>query len=250
MCFFAENIKFTLLLFFNLVDFKGITMSVSKIILIVIAVVCCAVGSAGATYYVMDYIKQTEIYDLTTYYQTRVSNLTTYFENEIYDLQEELNTTNTQLSDVKKELEQINLSLQENVSELEKLRSGDKYELHDPTYNEVASFIASDKTDEIPYDNETFDCQHFAQTINDNAENRGIRCAFVIVHFYETNTGHMIVGFNTVDQGMVYIEPQSDEWVENLEVGNEYWTDCVVPKGNYYYEDAPDDTIKEVLVFW
>ena len=51
---------------------------------------------------------------------------------------------------------------------------------------------------------------------------------------------------------MVDIETQSDEWVENLEVGNDYWTDCVVPNGNYYYyyEEAPDDTIKDILIFW
>ena len=70
------------------------------------------------------------------------------------------------------------------------------------------------------------------------------------IYFYDTDAGHGIVGFNTVDQGMVYVEPQSDEWVKNLEIGNDFWTDCIVPNGNYYYEDAPNDTIKEILLFW
>ena len=60
----------------------------------------------------------------------------------------------------------------------------------------------------------------------------------------------MIVGFDTVDKGMVYIEPQTDEWVENLLAGNEYWTDCVVPAQGYYYEDVSNDTVKEILNFW
>jgi hypothetical protein len=211
-----------------------------------IATAVCIFASAGFTYYFMDDVKQTEINNLKNYYGCEIGNLNsliTYYENE-------LNRINNQLSNLKENLEQTNLSLQENISELEKLQSGNKYELHDPTYNEVANFIASDTTDEIPYDSETFDCEHFSQLVNNNSENQGMRCAYVILYFYDTNTGHAIVGFNTVDRGMVYVEPQSDEWVENLEVGNDYWTDCVVPNDDYYYEDAPNDTIKEILIFW
>jgi len=226
-------------------------MDAIKILLIAMA--ACIFASAGFTYYFMDDVKQTEINNLKNYYECEVGNLNsliTCYENETDSLEEELNKINNQLSDVKEKLEQTNLSLQENISELEKLQSGNKHELHDPTYNEVANFIASDTTDEIPYDTETFDCEHFSQLVNNNSENQGMRCAYVILYFYDTNTGHAIVGFDTVDRGIVYIEPQSDEWVENLEVGNDYWTDCVVPNDNYYYEDIPNDTIKEILVFW
>ena len=219
-------------------------MNAIKILLVIMAV--CIFVSAGFTYYFMDDVKQTEVNNLKNYYECEMGNLNslvTYYENEIDNLEETLSRIDSQL-------EQTNLSLQENISELEKLRSGNKYELHDPTYNEVANFIASDTTDEIPYDGETFDCEQFSQLVNNNSENQGIRCAYVILYFNDTNTGHAIVGFNTTDRGMVYIEPQSDEWVENLEVGNDYWTDCIVPNGDYYYEDAPNDTIKEILVFW
>jgi hypothetical protein len=140
--------------------------------------------------------------------------------------------------------------LQQNISELEKLRSGDNYSLHDPTYNEVLNFIENDKTNEKNYIEDVFDCEQFSQQVNANAENIGIRCAYVIIYFYDTDAGHGIIGFNTVDQGMVYVEPQTDEWVENLKEGNDYWTDCLVPKGNYYYEDSPNDTIKEILLIW
>lgn len=216
-------------------------------------IVICVSSSAGATYIVVDNIKQSDIDNLENYYDSQMNNLEsviTYYENETLNLNEELSSTNDRLSGVQGELEQTNLSLQENISELEKLQFGDKYQMHDPTYYEASRFIASDTTDEIPYNNETFDCEDFCQQINNNAENRGIRCAYVVLYFYDTNTGHAIIGFNTVDRGMVYVEPQSDEWVENLEVGNDYWTDCVVPKGGYYYEDAPNDTIKEFLIFW
>lgn len=216
-------------------------------------IVICVSSSVGATYIVVDNIKQSDIDNLENYYDSQMNNLEsviTYYENETLALNEQLGSTNDRLSEVQQELEQTNISLQENISELEKLQSGDKYQLHDPTYYEVSRFIASDTTDEIPYNNETFDCEDFCHQINNNAENRGIRCAYVVLYFYDTNTGHAIIGFNTIDREMVYVEPQSDEWVENLEVGNDYWTDCVVPKGGYYYEDAPNDTIKEILIFW
>ena len=122
--------------------------------------------------------------------------------------------------------------------------------MHDPTYNELTSFIAQDKTNEEEYIEDVFDCEQFSQQVNTNAENAGIRCAYVVIYFDGTDAGHGIVGFNTVDRGMVYVEPQSDEWVENLEIGNDFWTDCIVPTGNYYYDDSPNDTIKEILLFW
>jgi len=229
-------------------------MKINKVILIAFVVnVLCVVGSAGGTYYVMNNIRQNMVYDLSIFYGDQISNLTSSlfsYENDVIELQEELNITVDQLTEIKEELLQVNLSLQENASELTELKSGNKFELHDPTYNEVYSFIASDKTNENTYIEDIFDCEHFSQQINNNAESLGIRCAIVVVYFQETNTGHMIVGFNTVDNGMVYIEPQTDEWVENLVAGNEYWTDCVVPKNGYYYQDVSNDTVKEVLVFW
>ena len=220
---------------------------------IIIALIICMVISIGSTYYYMDRTTQIEIKSVKNYYESEMGNLrsyVSYMENTTNELNEEIEDVNGLLSDVREELELTNISLQENLSELEKLKSGDKYDLHDPTYNEVVSFIAQDKTDEEEYIEDVFDCEQFSQQVNTNAENIGIRCAYVVIYFNGTDAGHGIVGFNTVDRGMVYVEPQSDEWVENLEVGNDFWTDCIVPNGNYYYEDAPNDTVNELLLFW
>ena len=70
------------------------------------------------------------------------------------------------------------------------------------------------------------------------------------MYFDGTDTGHAIVGFNTVDRGMVYVEPQTDEWVENFKIGKQYWTECIVPNDGYFYEDSAHDTIREILVYW
>jgi len=220
---------------------------------IIIALIICMIISVGATYYFTEKTRQTDINSLKSYHECEMGNLRSYvshMENITDELTEEIEDADDLLSDIQEELELTNISLQENISELDNLKSGNNYDLHDPTYNEVVSFIAQDKTNEEEYIEDVFDCEQFAQQVNTNAENIGIRCAYVVIYFDGTNAGHGIVGFNTVDRGMVYIEPQSDEWVENLTVGNDFWTDCIVPNGNYYYEEAPNDTVKEVLLFW
>ncbi len=209
--------------------------------------------SLGVTYYFMEKTKQTAVNNIESYYECEMGNLrsyVSYMENTTDGLNEDIEEVEILLSDVREQLGLINSSLQENISELTKLKSGNNYNLHDPTYNELVSFIARDKTNEEEYIEGVFDCEQFSQQVNTNAENAGIRCAYVVIYFDGTDAGHGIVGFNTVDQGMVYVEPQSDEWVENFEIGNDFWTDCIVPTGNYYYEDSPNDTIKEILLFW
>ena len=179
-----------------------------------------------------------------------LNSLVTYVENDNSNLNDEINYLDNYLLDIKAVLENKNQSLSENISELELLKSGDIYNLHDPTYNEVRNFILSDTTDEHEYISGIYDCKNFAKDVNNNAKNLGIRCCFVFLYFYDTDTGHVIVGYNTIDRGMVYVDPQNDEFVENLVVGNEYWTECVIPSGPYTYEDVPNDTIKEIIIFW
>lgn len=234
-------------------------MNQKKNIIVVLLVVLCTVGSAGATYFYMNEVKQNEVSSLKTDYQSDIATLgqvissyqqeTNSLEDQIDDLNEGIDDTAEYITSLKEKWSLTNTSLQENVSEVQNLRTGSKFYLHDPTYAEVKDFIASDDTEQNIYDVDTFDCENFCIEINNNAEDQGMRCAFIIMYFYEKTTGHMIVGFDTIDQGMVYVEPQTDEWVD-LEIGKEYWTECILPEEGYYYSDHPDDTIKEILTFW
>jgi hypothetical protein len=136
-------------------------------------------------------------------------------------------------------------------SELVKARAGTKYYMHDPTFSEVEEFISQDTTNEFEYVNDTFTCKNYAQVVNNNAEELGIRCAYVVLMF--KNGSHAIVGFNTTDRGMIYIEPQEDDLILILEIGKQYWTECVIPKDDTYYYDDPedyDDTIIDILLYW
>jgi hypothetical protein len=84
------------------------------------------------------------------------------------------------------------------------------YNLRDPTYEEATHFIRSDQTDKNQY-NQSYTCINFANDFRNNAFNEGYRCGYVTIEFRETN--HVIVCFNTSDNGLIFIEPQSDEIV-------------------------------------
>ncbi len=220
---------------------------------LVIGIIVGIISSASSTYFLVNSQKNEEISILKNSYESELSNIESakdFFQNENENLNSEIEELTQNLLLLQNSFKKLNTSFQENLTELESLRNGNDYNLHDPTYIEVLTFISEDQTDKISYDEETFNCQHFASIVNNNAQNIGIRCAFVLLNFYDTNAGHAIIGFNTLDRGMVYIEPQSDDFVEDLEIGKQYWTECVVPSGEYIYEDIENDNISEIIVSW
>lgn len=127
---------------------------------------------------------------------------------------------------------------------------GHGYTLRDPTYKEVITFLREDKTDKNEYIKDTYGvyvCSHFARDVDNNAEEAGLRCAFVELRYPEE--GHAIVAFNTIDEGLVYFEPRTDERARPV-VGKRFYQ-CIEPKPGYYYEKpAFDDTIMDILVIW
>jgi hypothetical protein len=82
--------------------------------------------------------------------------------------------------------------------------------LRDPTYEEALHFIRSDQTDKNQY-NQSYTCFNFANDFRNNALNEGYRCGYVAIEFGEAS--HAIVCFNTSDNGLIFIEPQTDEIV-------------------------------------
>jgi len=74
----------------------------------------------------------------------------------------------------------------------------------DPTYADLLIFLKADKTDEQAYTN-AYTCADFAETLHNNAEKAGIKCAWVGCHFTQ-GIGHAFNEFNTTDQGIVYID--------------------------------------------
>ena len=76
----------------------------------------------------------------------------------------------------------------------------------DPTWNELESFLLFDDTNSITYADGNFVCWNFAETLKNNAENAGIRAAYVYVEFVDCKFAHAINAFNTTDRGLVFID--------------------------------------------
>ena len=161
-------------------------------------------------------------------------------ESELEIAEEELKTTREGLETTKEELAHLKISY-------DGLVTGHGYTIKDPTYNRMMSFIGEDKIDKKRYVEGKYTCSHFAMDVCNNAEEEGFRCAFTIILYAEG--GHAIIAFNTIDEGLIYIEPQSDELVEP-EIGKSYYQ-CVIPKpGSSREKPDYDDTIEEILVIW
>ena len=124
---------------------------------------------------------------------------------------------------------------------------GHGYILKDPTYKEVVEFLKLDQTNENKFVENTYVCSHFARDAGNNAEEKGLRCAFVEIR--HTEQGHTIIAFDTIDRGLIYFEPQTDEVVKPV-IGKPYYQ-CIEPRPGFYYEKPPhDDTIMDILVIW
>jgi hypothetical protein len=128
--------------------------------------------------------------------------------------------------------------------------TGHGYTLRDPTYREAVSFLERDKTSDNEYDDSDYGiyvCTHFARDVCNNAEAEGLRCA--IVHLIFPDSGHAIIAFDTIDEGLVYFEAITDDRA-NPEIGKRYYKCIETGEGYYYTEPDYDDTIMDILVIW
>lgn len=87
-----------------------------------------------------------------------------------------------------------------------------RVKLSNPTYKEMREFLARDNTDANPFIKGEYDCVDFSAQLNNNAEANGIRAAYV--HIRAKEWGHAVVAFETIDRGLIFIEPQSDREVK------------------------------------
>ena len=118
-----------------------------------------------------------------------------------------------------------------------------RVELRNPTHKEMRAFLARDKTDSNPYVTGEYNCVDFSAQLSNNAEANGIRVAYVRIRAKEW--GHVLVAFETIDRGLIFIEPQSDREVE-LVIGEPfpwYLVGAISPLTSY-------DPITEIQIIW
>lgn len=117
--------------------------------------------------------------------------------------------------------------------------------LYNPTYNEVVLFLENDTINKNPYKGQYIDyinwtirnyteyyvCLHFANDLIKNVVVKNIKCGFVELTCYNITYdiwwGHAMVAFNTIDRGVIFVEPQTDEIFFNLHETGYYWDDWI-----------------------
>jgi hypothetical protein len=174
---------------------------------------------------------------------------TTPLQTELEEQQHLLESLNTEWTQLRDQILQRSEELNNTLDELALRQTATRYTVHNPLYWEARDFLINDTTDLTQFNETTFNTAHYAQEVNNNAEKRGIRCAYVKVTFSDSNQTHALIAFETTDRGLNFFEPQTDEKV-NLQVGKNYWRDCVIPTWGMTYAVVPGYTIESFTVYW
>jgi len=95
-----------------------------------------------------------------------------------------------------------------------------------PTFDELIKFIHEDNTDKLPYIPNVFGCSDFSETFIKNFKQKGYCASEAAVWLIRNGTiePHVLVAVPTTDQGLIYVEPQSDRWAfaNDLNPGDTY----------------------------
>ncbi len=96
---------------------------------------------------------------------------------------------------------------------------------HDPTYQELMDFLSTDDTVHNKYVNPDFTCADFAIELQNHAESQGIRCGYTGLNFEGKTTGHAIDVFDTMDDGLVYVDATGGKIhiTKDLQPGDKYY---------------------------
>jgi hypothetical protein len=104
----------------------------------------------------------------------------------------------------------------------------------DPSWEQLASFLLSDPTDEQDYVPGVFMCGSFAEEVHNNAEAAGIRAAWVSLDFESDSKGHALNAFYTTDRGLVFVDC-GGEWDQNTSDALNNEADSEMPEGFTVY---------------
>ncbi|MGA3094310.1 MAG: hypothetical protein ABSD79_02870 [Dehalococcoidales bacterium] len=213
---------------------------------------------------------------LDTANQTLVSKLAelSSANNQIASMQEDMTTLRDSLSGSQQQLAiaqetldglGITVAASKECDDVELI---DNLEAQNPTWSQLMSFIADDKTEQNEYIKNVYDCSQFSRDVHNNAEAAGIRAAEVQVSFKNMEAGHALNAFITTDYGLVYIDcttpPDTvvrvklDKTYRGLEIysvagkntRNDAWWDSLM---SYYFISSSTGgqaVVSDITIFW
>lgn len=106
----------------------------------------------------------------------------------------------------------------------------------DPSYSEVMDFLKTDDTVNHKYSKPEYTCADFAQDLQNNAERQGLNCGYASMKFCGKENGHAVNVFDTVDQGLVYVDDTAGKTIvtRNLGPGDTYYNLGVISSVSNY----------------
>ena len=148
-------------------------------------------------------------------------------------LETEIDVLNNEIIQSNEKIVIYKTQLEKNINQLSNWQSGNKYELYNPPFEKVEQFIQNNTVTTA------------TETIN-RAKEQGIRCALVQIIMGDQLQMYELIGFNTINQDMVYFEYKTKYQVNPII--SERYSDCVVGKP---YKIIPfNDTIVDILTIW
>ena len=155
-----------------------------------------------------------------------IANLTLNFNF----LKKNFNLLNNTLKQLNEKIEDIILDIAELRAKIYLMENdikilkeiGFKSGLKNPTLKILKEFIEKDDTDNYKYIKGKFTCINFANEFVKNFAKEGYYSCVTIIFFDHNNFSHALVAVNTRDVGLVYVEPQSDDILYDLKVGDDY----------------------------
>lgn len=146
-------------------------------------------------------------------------------QERIVRLEKEIGEGREKIKELEKQIKELPIRLEE--------------KLRNPTWAELKDFLRKDKTNEIVFDDKTFDCSGFAITLFQNARAYGIRTAYVEVVFVDY--GHALNKFKTTDEGYIFID------VTGNREGTGRDTVAYIQKGKFFGTINIDAVVREKI---
>jgi hypothetical protein len=145
-----------------------------------------------------------------------LSNITRMYEEKLKTQSEELKWEVEERKALENKLKDLELEV-ENLNSKLKAKS-----LTNPTLAELKKFLIEDNTDKLEYINNSFVCLDFANTFVKNFMREGYYSCEATLIFDGGEMSHAIVAVNTTDRGLIYVEPQTDQIIYNINIGDNY----------------------------
>jgi hypothetical protein len=147
-------------------------------------------------------------YDCKGNYQ----ELSEEYENKVEEWNQEEIQLQSKIKSLIENLSQEKVKFQSEIKSLSAIK-------YTPTFKEVKDILKNYEDNEN-YDDDYYNCVDYSQSlIKEFKENRIYSC---MVNLYFKDGGHALVAVETSDKGVIYIEPQGEEIIYNLNEGQDY----------------------------